>query len=572
MKIDKSRMGLVGITTSLILMLALLAGTVFYVFDRLRSQVIQSAELSLQKVIEDIEEVMTATAIIPGNVAWMVQEKIKEPDAMFDITRHIVENNEPIVGCAIAFAPDFYPRKGYYFSPYSYRDSLHQVRTIQMGNPSYDYFSMDWFVDPYEQGRTCWSEPYFDEGGGEMPMTTCSVPVKNEKGEVYAVATADISLDALSSHLSSIVPYEGAMAFLVGKDGTFISHPDRSWILKKNLNDMAEAMGDERILSLGKKMLAGESGTTRFQTKSGAHQFIVYAPLSNKWSVALVCPLNVVFSLLHRINRVIWIFLIFIAFLIWMVVRYIRRTAGDKMRMESELNIASGIQDEMLAKNFPTEGPVDLYAALKPARETGGDLYDFYLKGNKVHFAIGDVSGKGVPAALFMAITRSVIRFIAGLGLNPEQIVSRINHTFYATNSSSMFVTLFVGTVDLDTMEMSICNAGHNPILLMDPDEGPRYFKAHTNVAAGLVEDFPYRGETLTLKPGTRILLYTDGVTEAENAEKEQYGEQRLLDFAASQPASLTAREWVDALMGSVKDFAGKAPQNDDITILYIKF
>ncbi|MBO7509606.1 MAG: serine/threonine-protein phosphatase, partial [Bacteroidales bacterium] len=165
----------------------------------------------------------------------------------------------------------------------------------------------------------------------------------------------------------------------------------------------------------------------------------------------------------------------------------------------------------------------------------------------------------------------SVIRFIAGLGLNPEQIVTRINHTFYATNSSSMFVTLFVGTVDLDTMEMSICNAGHNPILLMDPDEGPRYFKAHTNVAAGLVGDFPYQGETVMLKPGTRILLYTDGVTEAENVNQEQYGEQRLLDFAAARPASLTAREWVEALTASIRDFAGKAPQNDDVTIVYIK-
>ena len=105
----------------------------------------------------------------------------------------------------------------------------------------------------------------------------------------------------------------------------------------------------------------------------------------------------------------------------------------------------------------------------------------------------------------------------------------------------------------------------------MDPEDGPRYYKAHTNVAAGLVEDFPYQGETVTLKPGTRILLYTDGVTEAENSEQEQYGEQRLLDFAATRPASLTAREWVEALTASIRDFAGKAPQNDDITILYIK-
>ena len=205
MKIEKSRLGLVGITTSLILMLALLAGTVLYVFDRLRFQVIQSAESSLQKVVEDIEEVMSSTAVVPGNVAWMVKEKIQQPDAMFEITRHIVENNKPIVGCAIAFEPDFYPRKGHYFSPYSYRDSLNQVQTMQMGNEDYDYFSMEWFTDPYEQGRICWSEPYYDEGGGEMLMTTCSVPVKNEKGEVAIIKKYELQRFASQHEADDVI-------------------------------------------------------------------------------------------------------------------------------------------------------------------------------------------------------------------------------------------------------------------------------------------------------------------------------------------------------------------------------
>lgn len=571
MKIEKNRLGLFSITGSLVLMAILLFGTMFYVYNGLRNLVIQNAEDSLDDVIEDIEELLSSTAIVPENVAWMLQDKIRQPDAMFSITRHVVENNEQIAGCAIAFTPDYYPAKGRYFSPYSYRNNEKTVKTIQMGNEQYDYFSMDWFTSPVESGKKSWSEPYFDTGGGEMLMTTCSVPVRDDKGEIIAVTTADISLEALSRRLSAIVPYEGAQVFMMGKDGTYISHPDPSWILKKNFMDMAAATGDDRVLLLGEKMLAGEKGKASFSWQGGERMFVVYAPLSTGWSIALICPLDIVFSLVSKINTVIWIFLILTAFLIWMIVRYIRKTAGSKMRMESELSIASGIQNEMLAKNFPKDGPVDLYAMLQPARETGGDLYDFHIKDDKVYFSIGDVSGKGVPAALFMAITRSVLRFIAGLGLNPAKIVTRINRTFCASNSTSMFVTLFVAAIDLNTWEMEFCNAGHNPIVILEPGKPARFLKAKTNIAAGLMEDFEYEGETIMLGEGASLLLYTDGVTEAENDRHEQYGEERLLDFCNKISSGMTAKEVVTELHQSVRDFADIAPQNDDITILYVK-
>lgn len=549
----------------------LLMGVMLYLYRYLKQSMVQNAENAVEIVIGDIEDMLSATAIVPENAAWVVNDNVSNPDAMFDITRKIVLNNPHVVGSAVAFVSGFYPEKGHYFAPYSYHFADGDINTIQMGGEQYDYFSMEWFTQPIRLGRSCWSEPYFDEGGGNMLMTTCSVPVRNEKGEIYAVTTADISLEVLSEMLSSIVPYAGAHAYLLDREGTFITHPDPEWIMKKGMADMADDLLDDRVTEIGRKMLNKEAGALTFQMKDGSRKFVVYAPLSNGWSLALVCPFNRVFSILSRVNKVIWLFMLLVGGLLYFSIRYIRKTTISKQRMESELSIASAIQNEMLSKNFPTEGPVDLYAILRPARETGGDLYDFHLKPGKVYFSIGDVSGKGVPAALFMAITRSVLRFIAGFGLNPDQIVSRINNTFCASNTSSMFVTLFAAAVDLQTMQMEFCNAGHNPVVILEPGQPARFLKAKTNIAAGLMEDFPYQGETMTLRSGTSLLLYTDGVTEAENSHFEQYGEERLLNFCNNAPAGMKASEFVSALNQSVCDFTGEAAQNDDVTILYIK-
>lgn len=558
-------------TLAAVLVFLLLTASMLYVYHYLKQEMVKQAESAVSQVIGDIEDMLSRTAVVPENAAWVVKDNIRKPQEMFDITRKVVSNNDRIVGCAVAFESRFYPSKGHWFSPYSFKRADGTVSTIQMGGEDYDYFSMEWYTQPLSLGKSCWSEPYYDEGGGEMLMTTRSVPVADEQGHIYAVVTSDISLDTLSGMLSSIVPYEGAHAYLLSKKGIFVSHPDPEWIMKKSFRDMATDLADDRVIDIGEKMLAGESGSLSFQMEDRTIKFVVYAPLSNGWSLALVCPFDRVFSILGRINRVIWLFLLLIAALLYFAIRYIRKTTMSKQRMESELSIASEIQNEMLAKNFPQAGPVDLYAMLQPARETGGDLYDFYVKEDRVYISVGDVSGKGVPAALFMAITRSVVRFIAGLGFNPEQVVNRINRTFCASNTSSMFVTLFVATIDLRTLEMEFCNAGHNPIVVLEPGKPARFLHAKTNIAAGLMEDFGYQGETLTLSRGTSLLLYTDGVTEAENIEHEQYGEQRLLDFCNKISSGMTAKEVVTELHQSVRDFADIAPQNDDITILYVK-
>ncbi len=252
------------------------------------------------------------------------------------------------------------------------------------------------------------------------------------------------------------------------------------------------------------------------------------------------------------------------------VTEELETTSMANERMESELNVARAIQMGMLNTQFPEQ----LYAMLCPAKEVGGDFYDFKVDGDQMYFAIGDVSGKGVPASLMMALTSVIMRFVAGLGLPINTMLERINNSVCEANSHGMFVTLFVARVDLKTGHMEYCNAGHNPLVVIPPDAPPYLLKAKPNLAIGLMGDFHYVGETLDLKPGTRIIAYTDGVTEAETIQEQgimQFGNDRMLEWANGITPSLNEKVVVESLYQSVKDFAGDNPQNDDIAIMSLK-
>ena len=245
----------------------------------------------------------------------------------------------------------------------------------------------------------------------------------------------------------------------------------------------------------------------------------------------------------------------------------LKTTKSDKERMASELHVARTIQMGMLNTDFPPQ----LHAMLKPAKEVGGDLYDFIRKGDVLHFAVGDVSGKGVPASLVMAITRSLLRFVATLDLPLDQSMGRINNSVADGNSNAMFVTLFIARINLKTLQMNYCNAGHNAPIIIGPDGNPRFLPVKCNIAAGIQEQFPYQDEYIDLEPGTRIVLYTDGVTESETDRYELYGEDRLLETVKQLQAGMDEESVVNHIYQSVKAFSADHPQNDDITIMSLK-
>ena len=256
---------------------------------------------------------------------------------------------------------------------------------------------------------------------------------------------------------------------------------------------------------------------------------------------------------------------------------YIKKLEGvtaEKERIGAELDVAKHIQASMLPcifPAFPERSEIDIYATMEPAKEVGGDFYDFFMVDDD-HLAvvIADVSGKGVPASLVMSVTCRLFRTMASHVKSPEKIVASLNDTLAENNESNMFCTAFVGILDLQTGRLEYCNAGHNAPVLMDLS-GVKYMEVLPNLALGLFEGFRYQSQSCTLEKGNTMFLYTDGVTEAENISKELYSEEHLLEVLGRN----NGRESVQitgVIVDDIERHSLGAEQSDDITILCLKY
>lgn len=610
---------------------------IFYFFTSktLREDARTNAENLLNNINLKIEDVLTTVKTVPDNLLWAVIERGFHEDSLYAFTRDVLARNEYVYGSAVAFEPNYFKDKGHYFSPYSYKEG-NKIHSMQLGTDTYDYHSMEWYDTPKKLGQPYWTEPYFDEGGGEMLMLTYSNPIHDKDKNFIGILTVDVSLDWLSDLINEIHPYPSSYFILLGRDGVFIIHPDKEMILQKNIFYVAEKAQDENIDALALNMLNGVAGMAELKRSpfQGEPSYVFYKPLSfNDWSLGMIVPKKEVFSRLALINKIIIPLIIICLLLLFVFCMYIVKsltrplklfsvsarkiatgdfnyplpvikskdemmelhdsfhymqeqltnyieelkiTTGNKERIESELRIASDIQMGMIPKifpPFPERDDVDLYAVLKPAKEVGGDLYDFFIDSGKLFFIIGDVSGKGVPASLFMAVTRSIFRSIAIYYSNSKDIVSAMNNSMVESNDSNMFVTLFVGILDLATGNLSYCNAGHNPpVLIQSAGEETNFMKIIPNVPIGLFANFQFRDESIALEKESTLFLYTDGLTEAENREYELFSENALIENLKQIPDDATPKTTTDLIIRSVKEHADEAEQSDDLTIMTIKY
>ena len=250
----------------------------------------------------------------------------------------------------------------------------------------------------------------------------------------------------------------------------------------------------------------------------------------------------------------------------------LRLTTAAKERIESELNIARSIQDSFLHKlfpPFPDRRDVDLYAALEPAKEVGGDLYDFLLIGDELYFCVGDVSDKGVPAALLMVVTQTLMRAAAQQlpGMDPAAMLIKVNADIFEKNETLMFVTMFCGVLNIRTGALRFSNAGHNPPLIRRRDGSVEWLKLPPGMVLGVMPEQPYTTSSATLRPGDTLLAYTDGVTEAKSPQSKLFSDKTLKETVEAHPQG-TPKELVGVVMTSVKAHASTAPQSDDITVL----
>ncbi|MBX9190455.1 SpoIIE family protein phosphatase [Bacteroides sp. K03] len=563
---------------------------------------------------------------------WMLEANLNNPDSLYRIVTAVVRENDLIVGSGIAFVPDYYKRKGKYFMPYaSFRNGKDGEIVYQvLGSQDYDYPCMDWYLIPKLLKQNYWSEPYYDAGGGNTIVGTYSMPLYDVNGEIYAVFIANISLSQFTDMVGKLKPYEFSHTFLLSRNGGFLTHVDRTKIMNETIFSEAFDTQNSQLEYIGHEMLAGHSGTVRFYDK-GKDSYAFYTTIANTgWSVCTVCPGSII---LHELDSTLYLFIcasltimLVLFLLIYSIIRRLVRplekfsesaraiatgcfdvmlpevnsndeikdlhdslaymqhslstyvselqqTTAMKERIESELSIAHEIQMNMIPKVFPpypNRDDVDIHAILRPAREVGGDLYDFFIDNERLFFVIGDVSGKGVPASLFMAITRSLFRTLSQQVLSPADIVTKMNNSISDSNESSMFVTLIVGILDLRTGCLKLCNAGHNPPILIRSGSNVSFLDLKTHLFVGVINDFIYTDDEIILEKGDKLFLYTDGVTEAENISKELYGDERLLKILSANTPRSDARSTVNTVVGSVAQHVQEAEPSDDLTILLI--
>ena len=554
------------------------AEIVQYVFSQkaIRENASMQMESQLNATRDKIMIIIDKTENVVWNNVWMVQQYLDKPDSLELVCRHIVEGNPTVSGSTVALVPG-YNRSHKLFAPYVFesRDSL---VLLSLATEEYDYPSQEWFVKPLELGGKYWSEPYLDTGGGNILMTTLSVPVMDRKGRPAAVLTADVSLDWLTAEVGSIKTYPDAFSMIVSRSGRIMVCPDESFVMNKTIWDLAEQMEDpEPFLELNRQMLSYQTGSMVVDFNQDKH-FVFYAPVKRTgWAMSIVVPKNTVYSGVRTIGLVTQLMqLLGLAMLILILRSFVKSLLKNrdlnekKERMDQELHIASEIQLSMVPKvfpPFPERHDLDMAATIVPAKEVGGDLYDFFIRAEKLFFCIGDVSGKGVPASLVMAVTRTSFRNVAAREDNPGEIVTSMNDSLSAMNENNMFVTFFCGVLDLTDGHLRYCNAGHNPPMTLTDAIQP--LTVQPNLPLGIVPGMKYIEQETIFQYDDALFLYTDGLTEAENNQQEQFGEDRMVE-------SLHTRESADNHLESIKQkvagFVGSAPQSDDLTMLFIHY
>ena len=480
---------------------------------------------------------------IVNSMQPMVKYAIDDPDAMYDIARHTVESSSRIIGAGIAFKEDYYPGKGRLFEVYvGHQKDSDTLVSKQIGDSSHDYLQMDWFQEGMVSQKGIWSDPYYDNAGGKTFLMTYCAPVRDKSGEVVGVIGADVTLDTLASIIRGIKLYPHSFCTLVAGDGTTLVPPPSETPKGKCHVFTEEIDGKNMTLTI---TIPDSDMYKRLRRSSLFFAFL-----------ALTGILSVFFIAYHSLQN------------LWKL----NEVRAKEQHIEDELAIARDIQQSLLPSNSLNglTNRLDVSGLQIPAKFVGGDLYDYYVRDGKLLFCIGDVSGKGVPAALLMAIAHSLFRTLSAHDDRPDNIVQAINNTFSDNNPDIMFITMFLGVMDLSTGKISYCNAGHNPPILIKGSRA-EFLNTEPSLLLGVDTTAKYTTYEMTLAPGDTLLLYTDGLTEAENEQKELFGEARAIDTAAAIGA-MTTQEQLGQIRERVSQFVNQAEQSDDLTLLSIRY
>lgn len=575
-----------------------------------------------------IESVVASVESTADTLAESVQQMKPGNDETYKLLESALASNEDLFGLSLGLeSSDNISEKP--SSPAVLRGN-EELQRLDLAQQGTDYRVEDWYALARFMGKTVWSDPYYGKRGRTL-LATYSVPVKDDNGKVRAVLGGEISLDWLTELLGSI-PGEGR-AFLLSTTGTYIAHSEQDYIMNETIFSLAEETGDKNLSALGHHLIKGREGFVPFTVPvSGEKGWLAFSPVPRTgWSMAVFFPKKVLLSGIMELSRV-QAAIAFAGFAVMLamallIARSIARplgalensaqaiaagdlesplppvrstdevgrltsafgtmqtelkkamaslveTAAARERIESELRIARSIQMGLVPKTFPPfpkREDVDLYALLEPAREVGGDFYDFFLlQDNQLCLVAGDVSGKGVPAALFMAVVRTFIRAMARDVSSPAELMQRVNDEMAEQNDSCMFVTLFLGLVDLDTGNLRYALGGHEPPIVTDGYGSASTMGSPDGAIVGVMEGVTFDEAEYVIQSGDMLILFTDGVTEAMNGDGGFYGRERLIH--AVEKSRGNSEEHIRSIRADVADFVKDTEQSDDITLLIFRY
>ena len=496
-----------------------------------------------------------------------------------------------------------------------------------------DYFEKTWYKSTKNLQKGLWQEPFVGDFIKE-PIAIYTAPIyqKDAYGNtVFAgVLCVDMSIAFLKETVASIPVSNSGYVVVLSANNTIIAHPKNEIVFKENLSDLSVGMGSQTVTDFEKTVQSMKKGLFMGTTAEGRETVIYFKAMeSNGWTFMIVWPahefmesqrsLEKMFAWMSVAGYVVMLLLIFV--ISTRVSRPLKElaVAANKMgqgdfdvaiphlsgrdeiaqfgwaflnmrtslkehmekqkdldRIESELDFAKDIQIGFLSMDEKEEGSEDPYHELTPfllpAKEVGGDFYDFFkLDDGRLCVVVGDVSGKGVPAALFMMVSRIVLRTMAQNLKSVVETFERANYELAKRNRANMFVTVWMGIVDLKTGRVEFASAGHNPPVIRHKDGSAEFAKSKAGVVMAAMENSRYKMQTLELAPGDTLFLYTDGVTEATNEHNELFGNDRLLD-ALTHGGGKGTKEMCRFVKRQIDAFTRKASQFDDITMLAMEY
>jgi len=550
---------------------------------------------------------------------------------LLELLKRNVAADRLVYGSAVAFTPAASPTGGL-FAPYAYRPKAQEIETMDIARDGYNYTTSrwQWWRRPFERGYAAWTDAYRDDGAGNVWMVTFSAPFRRD-GIPAGVATVDVALPTLRARVFDAEAARRKM-FVLGADERMVFAHDRTDI-GVPLATIAQRAGRPDILEAGRRMLRDAPGHTVARGWDSAdRQWIFYAPVtSSGWVLGLRVDESEVFGAVRRrlfdAAFELAVTLVVIGFAVMFVTRRItaplarldaaaQRVAGGDLnvdlpgtgtdeiarlsrtftdmaralvereqalvaeaaareKIETELAFAKELQRSMLPPGEAHDadfGRYDVAAVLEPARAVGGDFFDYVVtQDGRLVFVIGDVSDKGVPAALFMVRAHTLLRSLAGRLASPADLLGRMNDALCADNERCMFVTFACGALELSSGRLELANAGHEPALRVSRDGRLAWLEVDNGPALGLIEGAPYPGAEVQLEPGDALVLYTDGISEAFDAQKKAFGRDGL-ENAVRARAQTSALELCAGVVAEVRRFVAGAEQSDDITLLVVRW